>query len=172
LLPNKGLIFYDNLGLNCDIYSDSEALQIVWPIVFNIVPMIIGISLSTYSYGRIIAYLKRFGGDYNISIKRFIAYPLSLVIVWLPITLFRIVYFSIEAYPFTWDAIGIVFARSSGLINAVMYGWDRKRLTEEKYNDGGRERSHTGLSDEIDLTETSFYQMETDLMRKSSIYKL
>jgi len=112
----------------------------------------------------------------EIPTKRFLAYPLSLMISWLPLLVFRVAYFI--DYNIWLDGTAIVFSRASGIINAVLYGWERFKVAQNINNlpvedgDVGRERADSGLSTESysDLTfldEEDFHQR-----RKSTVHKL
>jgi len=181
LIPNGGYLYYDNLGLNCDVYSDVESLRPVWITIMNIIPLIVSIVLTAFSYARIIKYLRKFQGDYEIPTKRFIAYPLSLMISWLPLLIFRVVYFI--DYNIWLDGAAIVFSRSSGIINAVLYGWERFKVAQNINNldEEGKENEVEIGRDRTDSTESyadlSYLDEDLDTMenmqrRKSTHYKL
>lgn len=67
-------------------------------------------------------FLKGYEQSLEIHTRHFLAYPLGLIIAWLPSMIFRIAYLS--GYYSVWlDGLNIAFSRSSGLINAIIYGW-------------------------------------------------
>ncbi len=176
MIPNKKILYYDNLGLNCDVYSDVESLRPLWVILLNIIPLLVSIALTVFSYSRIIRYLRELELEKDIPTKRFLAYPLSLMISWLPLLVFRVAYFI--DYNIWLDGAAIVFSRSSGIINAVLYGWERFKVAQNINNlpvedeDVCRGRADSGLSTESysDLTfldEEDFHQR-----RKSTVHKL
>jgi len=180
LIPNGGYLYYDNLGLNCDVYSDVESLRPVWIILMNIIPLIVSIVLTAFSYARIIKYLRNLQGDYEIPTRRFIAYPLSLMISWLPLLVFRVAYFI--DYNIWLDGAAIVFSRSSGIINAVLYGWERFKVAqninnigEEKENEVefGRDRTESTESyADLSYLDEDLDNIDDMQRRKSTNYKL
>lgn len=93
--------------------------------------MLISITLTTLYSVRVVRYLKGFEKSLGISTAHFIAHPVGLIIAWLPSIIFRIAYLS--GYYSLWlDAVSIAFCRSSGLINAVIYGWQSLSVKKNK----------------------------------------
>jgi len=137
----------------------------------NVVTICMSVLLTSYSYGKIITYLKGLGEGYKIEIGRFMAYPICLLIIWLPITIFRIIYF-FDEYVVWFDGAGIIFSRSSGLINAIIYGWDKFQITRSESiseDDEDKESETTFNDDGLDLSYCSFNDSS---MRRDSLANL
>ena len=110
--------------LGCDISSDIEVLQFVWLVMIPIIPMTISMLLSTYYYTKMTFLFKELANRFGISLRRFSIYPMAIVVSWLPEVLFRIA--SVVGFYSIWiEGISIIFSRSAGFINALVYGWER-----------------------------------------------
>jgi len=192
LIPNphegefRYYIYYDTLGFNCNVYSHVKILRRIWPIIFNIIPMMISMVLTIYANIKIIKHIRTLNVPFKVPTRRFLAYPLSLIIAWGPLNFFRFMYF-VTDYSFALDLIEIVFSRSSGMINAVIYGWERLRAANDVKNaeilremcarnaeEDGINATHDDSYSDLSICMDEDYQkaMSFDPVRRSSVHKL
>ena len=158
-------LHYDYLGLNCDINSNTNTLTLVWICTLLLGPMVISILLTIFFYTKVIKSLKEFEEVLGIKTRRFLSYPFGLIISWTPTIIFKIAY--ISNYHGLWlEAVNIAFSRSSGLINAVIYGWHN--FSDSRYEEEEEEAAQDkSLLPSHTVDPASFRNVEKKNLRKS-----
>jgi len=130
--------------------------------------MLAGVVLTTHYSTKVVSFLKGFEQTFGIKVWHFLAHPVALIVMWLPGIIFRIAY--ISGYYGVWlDAINIAFSSSSGLINAIIYGYQSiKAFEAPRATEGQKERLSADLLGRFTIQPGFFPDVENrNTTRKS-----
>jgi len=161
-LFNFDFVNYGSFGTDCGIKSNVKGVEKYIYLLTIFMPMAICLLMTVFYYGRLLALSPANFEDFRVERKSFFWYPLGHFICWIPALVSGVVFqfMGTNRLSFILDALRIIFAHSSGFVNAFIYGWTRRALTVDEEPKESLLTSHVISSIDLSRTVDKSYKIE------------